>query len=59
VVLHSKPLGAIGILKMGDFIGEDLVFDMQSQNAKEIMASTMNLRNESAYSEGDTYLLEF
>jgi CRP-like cAMP-binding protein len=27
IVLHSKDLGAIGMVKMGDFMGEELLFD--------------------------------
>jgi hypothetical protein len=46
--MHSKDLGAIGLVKMGDFIGEELLFE-KGEN---------KVRYESAYSEGDTYLLE-
>lgn len=47
IILHTKDLGAIGLVKMGDFIGQDILFDYKSK-----------ARTESAYSEGDTYLLE-
>lgn len=50
IILHSKSLGAIGIAKMGDFVGEDIIYEK---------LSIQNLRTESAYSEGDTFLLEF
>lgn len=51
-MLHSKDLGALGILRMGDFIGEDIVFDKKDKNPLN------NVRKESAYSEGDTFMLE-
>eukprot|EP00347_Sterkiella_histriomuscorum_P021290 403334523 len=76
VLLHSKDLGAIGLLRMGDFIGEEILFDNQSRHLplykNQIRSQSQlsddsqsigglqmqNLRCESAYSEGDTYLIE-
>jgi len=26
-VLHSKELGAIGLIKMGEFVGEDILYE--------------------------------
>ncbi|CDW80526.1 UNKNOWN [Stylonychia lemnae] len=55
IILHSKELGAIGLIKMGEFVGEDILFDTQKPVS---MLTVQNLRCESAYSEGDTYLIE-
>jgi hypothetical protein len=61
VVMHSKNLGAIGMVSCGDFIGEELLFE-KSGDAKNNLSSQaekpQHLRAETAYSEGDTYLLE-
>lgn len=48
IVIHSKSLGAIGMVTMGEFVGEELMFEKTDNN----------LRYESAYSEGDSYLFE-
>jgi hypothetical protein len=32
VVMHSKNLGAIGMVSCGDFIGEELLFEKSSNN---------------------------
>ena len=47
IFLHSVSLGAIGVVKMGDFIGEELITE---RGMKE--------RLESAYSESEAFLLE-
>lgn len=28
ILLHSKDLGAVGMIKMGDFVGEDILFEI-------------------------------
>ena len=48
IILHSKQLGALGVVQIGDFIGEELLQEKGNNN-----------RQESAYSEGDSYLLEW
>ncbi len=60
LVMHSKSLGAIGMCSSGDFIGEELIFERPPE-AKSIAALAEKpkyFRTETAYSEGDTYLLE-
>ena len=34
IVMHSRALGAIGIVTIGDFIGEELVFDKAADTKK-------------------------
>lgn len=63
VVMHSKTLGAIGMVSCGDFIGEELLFEKSSDLKNTYHLSShaekpQHLRTETAYSEGDTYLLE-
>ena len=60
IVMHSKSLGAIGMVGIGDFIGEEILFEKTS-DGKYIAPNgekTSSLRQDTAYSEGDTYLLE-
>ena len=40
---------------MGEFVGEDILYE---QNKPITLQTVQNLRIESAYSEGDTYLIE-
>jgi hypothetical protein len=32
IVMHSKTLGAIGMVTIGDFIGEELIFEKPSES---------------------------
>ena len=48
LILHSKKLGAIGLVKIGDMIGEESL----------IKNSKIKERQESAYSSGLTFVLE-
>lgn len=60
IVMHSKDLGAIGMVSVGDFIGEELIFE-KSSDVKNLAAQAekpKHFRTETAYSEGDSYLLE-
>jgi hypothetical protein len=34
IVMHSKTLGAIGVSTIGDFIGEDLLFERPPDGKK-------------------------
>lgn len=58
--MHSKNLGAIGVATIGDFIGEDLLFEKAAdgKSYSQVAENAKHLRTETAYSEGDTYLLE-
>ena len=58
IVMHSKNLGAIGVSTVGDFIGEELLFEAKGNNITAHAEKVQHLRQETAYSEGDTYLLE-
>ncbi|CAI2368114.1 unnamed protein product [Moneuplotes crassus] len=48
VIMHSKKLGAIGLVKVGDVIGEECL----------VHNSKIKTRLENAYSSGETYVLE-
>ena len=48
VIMHSKKLGAIGLVQTGDIIGEECL----------INKSKISKRLENAYSSGETYALE-
>ncbi len=42
IVIHSKTLGAIGMVKMGEFIGEEMMFEQSkigSSNANNIISN--------------------
>jgi hypothetical protein len=43
---------------VGDFLGEDLLFEAKNNNFTAHAEKVQHLRQETAYSEGDTYLLE-
>jgi hypothetical protein len=58
VVMHSKNLGAIGMAAVGDFVGEELLFETRGNDFTRYAEKVQHLRQETAYSEGDTYLLE-
>jgi hypothetical protein len=60
LVMHSKTLGAIGMCSAGDFIGEELIFERppETKSLSAIAEKPKYFRTETAYSEGDTYLLE-
>lgn len=62
IVMHSKSLGAIGVATIGDVIGEEMLFERQGGEGKgkysDVADKAKYLRTETAYSEGDTYLLE-
>ena len=47
LVIHSKELGAIGMVKMGDMVGEEFLFETKRQK-----------RHENVYAEDVCYLLE-
>ena len=47
LVLHSKRLGTIGVVKMGDSLGEEALLEARACNRKE-----------SAYAESETYVFE-
>jgi len=32
IVMHSKTLGAIGMVTIGDFIGEEMIFEKPSES---------------------------
>jgi hypothetical protein len=49
IILHCKDLGALGMVRMGEFVGEEIL-EKCGSNRK---------RTESSYSEGDSYLLEW
>jgi CRP-like cAMP-binding protein len=48
IIMHSKKLGAIGLVKIGDIVGEECL--IKSSKAKE--------RQESVYANGRTFVLE-
>ena len=47
LVLHSQRLGTIGVVKIGDSLGEEALLEPKVVNRKE-----------SAYAESETYVLE-
>jgi len=44
VVMHSKALGAVGIATVGDFIGEELLFEAKGSNFTTHAEKVQHLR---------------
>jgi hypothetical protein len=65
IVLHDRELGTLGMLTMGDFVGEDILFPVKAE--KDLNKASIYLgqnkepknRQETAYCESDSYLIEF
>ena len=44
IVMHSKSLGAIGVSTVGDFIGEELLFETKNSNVTALAEKVQHLR---------------
>lgn len=58
LVLHSKKLGAIGIVKIGDTLGEEALLGKSGKGSGSGIINKGSLRKESAYSDGESYVIE-